>query len=408
MSWYKNNPELFVNYGGWNVKGFFKLKNSTSSEMFSRLNKDIIITASDKGYGKCGYLSIDGRKYVAYLPLDIHSGKDVKDIIPLEKCCVVVMSKYGEDDIYRIIESEGVTNIDDSRLGVDIFEHVELYDTSYKEVSRRKLNSTELSNLNIYLPGVVADNGHGGYYCKLFAKGSSTQFYNKTVDPLSEVTTNDLFDITKCEVRSYKRADSSEIKIKIFIPEEAKDLSRIEAQQQKELETEKRHELSRQKMKQRKTKLSISHLQKYANGDEVEIDTIINEYQHLCSLIGEQGAKEYRPLVNKALSITKIRLAVNKKKKRDKLFRIIELIIITTFWITIWGIAFMFYDSGNKNDCISTFIITLFISPVLIGLIDYFVIRRPFNYHADNQWARILFVVPWFINLVLLMFLMEI
>lgn len=151
MSWYKNNPNLFVKYGGLNVNGFFKLCNSTSSEMFSRLNQDIIITESDKGYGKCGYFSIDSGKHVAYIPLDPHSEKDINDIIPIEKCCVVVMSKYGEDDIYRIIENDGVNDIDDSRLGIDIFEHVKLYDTSYKEVSRRLLSSTELSHLNIYL-----------------------------------------------------------------------------------------------------------------------------------------------------------------------------------------------------------------------------------------------------------------
>ena len=28
MSWYKNNPNLYVKYGDWNVKGFFKLCNS--------------------------------------------------------------------------------------------------------------------------------------------------------------------------------------------------------------------------------------------------------------------------------------------------------------------------------------------------------------------------------------------
>ena len=233
MSWYKNNPDLFIKYGGWNVKGFYKLKNSTSSEMFSRINRDIIITESDKGYGKCGYLSIDGGKYVAYLPLDFHSKKDIKEIIPIEKCCVVVMSKYGEDDIYRIIESEGVNDIDDSRLGIDIFEHVRLYDTSYKEVNRRAFNSADL---NKYLPGVVADNGHGGYYCKLFAEGSSTKFFALSVDPLSEVTTNDLFDVTKCEIRDYKRFDSSAINSVIFIPKEAKDLSRIESLKKQEKE----------------------------------------------------------------------------------------------------------------------------------------------------------------------------
>ena len=315
MSWYKNNSELFVNYGGWNVKGFFKLKNSTSSEMFSRLNKDIIITESDKGYGKCGYLSIDGGKYVAYLPLDIHSGKDVKDIIPLEKCCVVVMSKYGEDDIYRIIESEGVNDIDDSRLDVDIFEHFRLYDTSYKEVSRRLLNSTELSHLNTYLPGVVAYNGRGEYYCKLFVKGSSTQFYAKTVDSLSDVTMNDFFDITKCEVREYKRDDSPEIKIKIYIPKEAKDLTRIESLKNQKKEAQKHRE-------QKEIKQSISRLEFFVDYEDAEIEGINKEFQHLCTLIGKKEAEKYKPYVIKAIeNVNKREESKKRNAEEDKLRR---------------------------------------------------------------------------------------
>lgn len=394
MSWYKNNPNLFVKYGGWNVKGFYKLKNSTSSEMFSRLNRDIIITESDKGYGKCGYLSIDGGKYVAYLPLDLRSGKDVKETIPLEKCCVVVMSKYGEDDIYRIIESEGVTDIDDSRLGVDIFEHVELYDTSYNEVCRRKLNSTELSHLNIYLPGVVADNGHGGYYCKLFAKGSSTQFYNKTVDPLSEVTTNDLFDISKCEVREYKNDCSSEIKIKLFIPKEAKDLSGLDALKQQEKEAEEHR-------KQRKIKHSISRLESFVDYEDAEIDTINKEYQHLCVLIGENEAEKYKHYVDKAIENVNIREEIKKRKaeddkfRREKILKKIELGIVFGYWITIWLIALFPYLNGDRESCAELLALFACFGPALLVLI-----YLPFEkYMPKSNWAVRTLSLLWVLHL---------
>ena len=368
--------------------------------MFSRLNRNIIITESVRGYGKCGYLSIDGGKYVAYIPLDIHSGKDVKEIIPLEKCCVVVMSKYGEDDIYRIIESEGVTDIDDSRLGVDIFEHVVLYDTSYKEVSRRKLNSTELSHLNIYLPGVVADNGHGGHYCKLFAKGSNTQFYRKTVDSLSEVTTNDLFDITKCEVREYKRNDSSEIKIKIYIPKEAKDLSKIEALKKQEKEAEEHR-------KQREIKHTISHLEFLVDFEDAKIDTINKEYQHLCALIGENEAQKYKPHVDNAIvnvnkrAEFKKRKTEEKKLRREKRYKKIELGITLGYWVVIWLVSLIPYLNGDRESCAGLLALFAWFGPSPLLLVFFLFICLPFKYEPKSNLAAILLALLWIVHIVI-------
>jgi len=404
MSWYKNNPNLYVKYGDWNVKGFFKLCNSTSSEMFSRLNQDIIITESDKGYGKCGYFSIDGGKHVAYIPLDPHSEKDINDIIPIEKCCVVVMNKYGEDDIYRIIENDGVNDIDDSRLGIDIFEHVKLYDTSYKEVSRRLLNSTELFHLNIYLPGVVVDNGQGGYYCKLFAKGSSTQFYAKKVDPLSEVTMNDLFDITKCEVREYKRADSSEIKIMIYIPKEAKDLSRIESLKKQEKETEERQ-------KQIEIKHSISRLEFLVDYEDADIETINKEFQHLCSLIGKKEAEKYKPYVDNAIKNVNQRAEVKKRKaeedilRRGKRCKMIELVIALGYWIVIWLVVLLLYLNGDRERCAGLFVLFAWFGPAPLLLAFSLFIYLPFKYEPKSIWATRTLVLLWVFHIAITFFL---
>lgn len=404
MSWYKNNPNLFVKYGGWNVKGFFKLCNSTSPEMFSRLNRDIIITESDNGYGKCGYLSIDSGKYIAYIPLDFHSVKDINDIIPIEKCCVVVMSKYGEDDLYKIIESDGVNDIDDSRLGIDIFEHVRLYDTSYKEVSRRALNSTELSHLNIYLPGVVADNGRGGYYCKLFAKGSSTQFYAKAVDPLSDVTTNDLFDITKCEIREYKRTDSSEIRIKIYISKEAKDLSGIEALKKQEKE-------AKEQRKQREIKRSISRLEFLVDYEDANIEIINKEFLHLCYLIGNDRAEEYKPYVIKAIENVQKRTEVakqieeEKQVKRERIFKNIELFIVFGYWIVIWLSALYFYFHGNRDSCKVIMTGASWFGPLPIILVFYLVIYLPFRYEPRSIIAPRLLILLWVLSIAITVFL---
>ena len=405
MSWYKNKPDLFIKYGGWNVKGFYKLKNCISSEMFSRLDKNVEITESDSGYGKSAYFSIDGGKYVVYLPLDLHSEKNIGEIILLEECCVVVMSKYGEEDIYRIIESDGVNDIDDSRLNIDIFEHVEFRDTSYKEVSRRPLNSTELSHLNIYLPGVVADNGRGGYYCKLFAKGSSTQFYAKTVDPLSEVTMNDFFDITKCEVREYKRSDSSEIKIKIYIPKEAKDLTRIESLKNQEKEAKKHRE-------QKEIKQSISRLEFLVDYEDAEIEGINKEYQHLCSLIGENEAEKYKPYVDNVIqninkrAELKIRKTEEGKLRREEICKKIEFGIALGYWIVIWLVALFHYLNGERESYTGLLLLFAWFGPVPLLLVFFLLVYLPFKYEPKSIWAvRTLFLL-WAFHIVIKFFLL--
>jgi len=289
-------------------------------------------------------------------------------------------------------------------LGIDIFEHVKLYDTSYKEVSRRLLNSTELSHLNIYLPGVVADNERGGYYCKLFAKGSSTQFYSKTVDPLSEVTMNDLFDITKCEVREYKRTDSTENKIRIYIPKEAKDLSRIESLKKQEKEAE-------EHKKQIEIKHSISRLKFLVDYEDADIETINKEFQHFCSLIGSDRAEAYKLYVIKAIENVQKRtedakkIEEKKQVKRERRRKKIELFVVSGYWFVIWLSALYFYIYGNRDTCKEILTGASWLGPLPLLLVFYLVIYLPFRYEPRSKIAPRLLMLLWLLSIAITVFL---
>lgn len=340
-------------YGGWYIKGIYTLQNSTSNEMFSRLDKDVVITENDRGYVRSASFSIDGGKKRAYIPLSTNSEKNINDIIQLKECCVVVMGKHGEDDIYRIIEKSSVVNCDENAImHDDIFAYVQIYGSEFKEISRRLINSSELTHLNTYVPGIVVDNGRGGYSCKLFAKGSTTQFYHKQIAPESDVHVGDMFDIMKCEIRSYKRDDSAEIKVKVFVPTEAKDLSRIESLKKQEEEQRNKGAIRKQEQikkelfrKQTEAKLSIFRIQKFIESDDVEIETINKEYQQLCSLIGSDKAEEYKPYIDKAIEkaneraiITRNRIEEERKKRRRELkmlvwcFFCLVIIVLLLLW----------------------------------------------------------------------------
>ena len=80
----------------------------------------------------------------------------------------------------------------------------------------------------------------------------------------------------------------------MFIPKEAKDLSGIDALKKQEKEAEEHR-------KQREIKHSISRLEFFVDYEDAEIDTINKEFQHLCSLVGENEAEKYKHYVDKAI-----------------------------------------------------------------------------------------------------------
>ena len=104
---------------------------------------------------------------------------------------------------------------------INIFAGDTIYGSQFEQVGEsRPLNATELSHLNVDVPGIVFQ-GTYNLSCRLYAKGSTTQYYCKSVDKMSVASEGQMFDIKKCLVTQWKKPDSSEIKIKILIPEEA-------------------------------------------------------------------------------------------------------------------------------------------------------------------------------------------
>lgn len=380
-------------YGGWSIKGIYKLKNCTNNEMYSRLDRKVMITESDRGYGKSACFSIDEGKR-AYIPLSTSSYKNCNDYIDLEECCIVVLNKNGEDDIYRVIEIELVPNIDDSKLWIDIFELFEIYDTALKELpGSRELNKTELSHLNTYIPGVVFADQHN-LSCKLFAKGSTTQFYVRSVAPGSDVHEGDMFDITKCFLKQYKKDGYSEIKIKIYIPTEAKDLSGIETRAEQEKERQER-------CRQIDIRQSISRIQSYPNNVFAEINDINKEYQRLCSLIGNKEAEKYKPYVDEAIEKVKEKEAHIKKMKEEKKVKLCKRIEVTVslgYWIALWIVASILYLTGSKNECTEFLFLTVWFGPAILGIS---ILCIPFKYKLKSNLAGILFALLWAIDIAL-------
>lgn len=104
---------------------------------------------------------------------------------------------------------------------LNIFEGDTIYGTQFQQVGEaRPLNAAELSKLNTEVPGLVFQ-GTYNLSCRLYIKGSTTQYYCKSVDKKSAASEGQMFDLMKCKVTQWKKPDSSEVVIKILIPEEA-------------------------------------------------------------------------------------------------------------------------------------------------------------------------------------------
>lgn len=104
---------------------------------------------------------------------------------------------------------------------IDIFANDIIYGSSLEPVGKpRKLNKAELSHLNTGCPGVVFQ-GKYGLSVKLFAKGSTTQFYCKSLDTYSTATLGQTFDIKKCLYTEFKRPDKATTVEKILVLDDA-------------------------------------------------------------------------------------------------------------------------------------------------------------------------------------------
>lgn len=120
----------------------------------------------------------------------------------------------GEPDT-QIIQGHG------NDYMINIFADEKIYGSAYQEVEApRPLNPLELSRLNVSIPATVFQ-GQYGLSCRLYANGSTTSFYCKSLDTRSVIGEGEAFDVTKCFVTKWQKPDSSIVKIKILVPQEA-------------------------------------------------------------------------------------------------------------------------------------------------------------------------------------------
>lgn len=104
---------------------------------------------------------------------------------------------------------------------LNIFAGETIYGTQFEQVGEtRPLSAAELSHLNTTIPAIVFQ-GTYSLSCKLFAKGSNTQYYCFGLDRNSVAIDGQMFDVTKCLVTCWKKPDSSNIVKKILVLQDA-------------------------------------------------------------------------------------------------------------------------------------------------------------------------------------------
>lgn len=100
---------IFANetiYGSWTVTQCVNLEDATDKSIYNAMDEVATVTESDRGYGKSVCFTLSGGKNKVYKALSSTSDLKVGDTIKKSKCFVLVLSKTGEDDIYRISDVE--------------------------------------------------------------------------------------------------------------------------------------------------------------------------------------------------------------------------------------------------------------------------------------------------------------
>jgi hypothetical protein len=104
---------------------------------------------------------------------------------------------------------------------LNIFANETIYGTRFEQVGEtRKLSAAELSHLNVSIPAVVFQ-GTYSLSCRLYAAGSTTQYYCFGLDRNSTAIEGQMFDVTKCLVTCWKKPDGGNIVKKILVLPEA-------------------------------------------------------------------------------------------------------------------------------------------------------------------------------------------
>ena len=100
---------IFANetiYGGWTKKGCVPFKEAVPEDVFNAIDTEAVVTESDRGYGKSVCFLLNGGANKIYKALSTRSNLQVGDKVNKNTCFVTILSKTGENDIYRITETQ--------------------------------------------------------------------------------------------------------------------------------------------------------------------------------------------------------------------------------------------------------------------------------------------------------------
>lgn len=100
---------IFANetiYGGWSKKDCIPFSEAVPQDVFNAIDEVAEVTESDRGYGKSVCFHLNGGQNRIYKALSTQSKLQVGDKLNKNTCFVTILSKTGEDDIYRIVESK--------------------------------------------------------------------------------------------------------------------------------------------------------------------------------------------------------------------------------------------------------------------------------------------------------------
>ena len=92
-------------YGGWSMKGCVPFSEAVPADVFESIS-DAEVTESDQGFGKSVCFYLNGGANRVFKPLSTKSNLKVGDKVDKNTCFVAILSKVGEEDIYRITETK--------------------------------------------------------------------------------------------------------------------------------------------------------------------------------------------------------------------------------------------------------------------------------------------------------------
>lgn len=100
---------IFANetiYGGWMKKDCVPFSEAVPADVFNAIDEIAEVTESDRGYGKSVCFYLNGGQNRIYKALSTRSNLNVGDKVNKNTCFVTILSKTGEEDIYRITETK--------------------------------------------------------------------------------------------------------------------------------------------------------------------------------------------------------------------------------------------------------------------------------------------------------------